>query len=138
MRTLVHAHQRRAVRRAVHIACSIVRESDCRLIARSAVDLSPLGMLVVAEARVLTGEPVMVSFWMPSIRRWFDLRGVVARVVHGRRPGDAGHCLGIELDPLGRESERLLRGALRNVPPPLPMREPRVDYAATVALAALS
>jgi hypothetical protein len=31
-----------------------------------------------------------------------------------------------------------LRRALIGVPPPLPMREPRIDYAASVHLAALS
>ncbi|MCL2450483.1 MAG: PilZ domain-containing protein [Polyangiaceae bacterium] len=140
MRTLVHAHQRRAVRRAVRIACHVVRERDCSLVARQAIDLSPQGMLVRAEARVLSGEPVFVAFRVTIGKtiHTFDVHATVARVVHGRRSGDAGYCLGLEFEGLDGEAERLLRAALCGVPPPLPMREPRIDYAASVHLAALS
>jgi hypothetical protein len=140
MRTLIHAHQRRALRRAVRIACQVVRERDCRLIGRRSVDVSPMGMLVRAEARVLTGEPVFVAFRVTLGKTVyaFDVQATVARVIHGRRPGDAGHCLGIEFEELDGDAARILRAALRAVPPPLPMREPRIDYAASVHLAALS
>jgi hypothetical protein len=141
MRTLVHARQRRAVRRAIRVSCQVVRERDCRLVARRIVDLSPLGMLVVASAPVLTGEPVFAAFRVsigPRTVLAMDVPATVVRVVHGRRPGDPGHCLGIEFEALDPAAERILRAALRGVPPPLPMREPRIDYAASVHLAALS
>jgi hypothetical protein len=141
MRTLVHAHQRRTIRRAVRVSCQVVRERDCRLVARRSVDVSPLGMLVVADAPVLTGEPVFVAFRIrigKTTTLALEIPATVARVVHGRRPGDTGHCLGLEFDGLDADAERILRGALRAVPPPLPMREPRIDYAASVHLAALS
>jgi hypothetical protein len=137
--TLVPAHQRRAVRRAAPVDCQVVRERDFKLIGTRGVDVSPLGMLVVAEDdRVLTGEPVIVAFRLVCSGWWFDSLATVARVVHGRRPGDMGHCLGIEFDPLEPDVQSFLRRALRAVPPPLPMREPRIDYAASVHLAALS
>jgi hypothetical protein len=138
MRTLVHAQQRRSIRRALDVECRVVRERDACLIARRSVDLSPLGMLVVADVPVLTGEPLWVFFRLPQTDAWMGADATVVRVVHGRRPGDAGRCLGVEFEALDDGSARYLRHALRRVPPPLPMREPRVDYAATIHLAALS
>ena len=136
--TLVHAQQRRIVRRAMRVECQVVRERDFRLLGSRAVDLSPLGMLVMAQERVLTGEPVIVSFRLPLSLYWFDAEATVARVVHGRRPGDLGRCFGLSFESLADDAASFLRRALRGVPPPLPMREPRIDYAATVAMAALA
>jgi len=138
MRTLVHAQQRRSIRRSLDVECRVVRERDSRLIARRSVDLSPLGMLVVADVPVLTGEPLWVVFRLPHSDAWMGTDATVARVVHGRRPGDPGRCLGVEFEAFDDGTARYLRHALRQVPPPLPMREPRVDYAATIHLAALS
>ena len=136
--TLVHARQRRALRRAIRVECQIVRERDFRLVGSRALDLSPMGMLVMAQERVLTGEPLLVTFRLPLSSHWFDAEATVARVVHGRRPGDRGRCFGVEFDTLMPDAQWYLRDMLRGVPPPLPMREPRVDYAASVHLAALS
>jgi hypothetical protein len=102
------------------------------------MDLSPTGMLVKAHERVLTGEPVQVSFRLPVSRMWVAASATIARVLHGRRPGDTGRCLGIEFDSLDPGVLRRLRSSLHNLPPPLPNREPRIDYAASVHLAALS
>jgi hypothetical protein len=97
-------------------------------------------MLVQAEAPVLTGEPVFVALRVAARAEvhHLELDACVARVVHGRRPGDLGPCLGLEFEALDAAFERLLRAALRGLPPPLPMRKPRIDYAASVHLAALS
>jgi hypothetical protein len=95
-------------------------------------------MLVMAQERILTGEPLVVSFKLPRSDWWFDTEATVARVVHGRRPGDRGRCFGLEFETLEPEAQAFLRQALRGVPPPLPMREPRIDYAASVHCAALS
>jgi hypothetical protein len=136
--TLVHAQQRRIVRRSMRVECQVVRERDFRLLGSRAVDLSPMGMLVMAQEKVLTGEPVVVSFRIPLSSRWFDAEATVARVVHGRRPGDLGRCFGLSFDSLEEDATAFLRRALRGVPPHLPRREPRVDYAATVHMAALA
>ena len=122
----------------MRVECQVVREHDFRLLGSRAVDLSPMGMQVMAQEKVLTGEPVIVSFRLPLSSYWFDAEATVARVVHGRRPGDLGRCFGLSFESLEEDAKVFLRRALRGVPPPLPMREPRVDYAATVALAALS
>jgi hypothetical protein len=134
---LVRRQQRRALRRAVKIDCQVVREKDFKLIGRSAVDLSPHGMLVVADERVLTGEDVIVSFRAPSASAWFDCSATVARVVHGRRPGDWGPCIGLNFDSLDDLTRIILHAHLRGVPPPLPMRAPRIDYAESVRRLAL-
>jgi hypothetical protein len=136
--TLVHASQRRALRRSAFVHCQVVRDRDFRLVGSHAVDVSPMGMLVASDEAVLTGEPVLVSFRLPRSLYWFDAQATVARVVHGRRPGDRGRCLGLEFDALDLDAQLFLRQALRGVPPPLPARAQRVDYAASVHLAALS
>jgi hypothetical protein len=129
--------QRRSIRRAVRLECEVVREHDFKRVGSQAVDLSPDGMLVMADLDVLTGEDVIVSFRAPSSDLWFDTVGTVARVVHGRRPGDNGPCLGIQFEVTDQLSRALLSQNLRKVPPPLPRRAVRLDYAAMVATAAL-
>jgi len=129
--------QRRSIRRAVRLECEVVRERDFKRIASQAVDLSPDGMLVLADAEVLTGEDVIVTFRTPKSPIWFDAIGTIARVVHGRRPGDFGPCLGIQFDVADDVLRTVLGTSIRKMPPPLPRRAIRLDYAAMVASAAL-
>ena len=136
--TLVHANERRAIRRAVSVECQVVRERDFRLLGRWGLDLSSDGMLVVSDQRILTGEEVIVSFRVPRTHAWLDCEAVVARVVHGRRPKDRARGLGLEFHSLAEDTRWALRGALRDIPPPLPARERRVDYAASIHMAALA
>jgi hypothetical protein len=135
--TLVFASQRRAMRRAIRFECQVVRERDFKLVGKHALDLSPDGMLVDSDDLVLTGEDVLVSFRLPTTRQWFDTDATIARVVHGRRPRDRGPCLGIEFGSLDEIARWVIRASLRGLPPPLPARERRIDYAASVHLAAL-
>ena len=138
MSILVPASQRRTVRRAVRVDCQVVRERDFKLLGDWALDLSPDGILVVTRDVVLTGEEVIVSFPIPRTRVIVDAVATVARVVHGRRPTDRHRrALGISFDGIEPEHRRLLRASLRHIPPPLPSRKPRVDYAASVHLASL-
>jgi hypothetical protein len=138
MPILVPASQRRTLRRALRVDCQVVRERDFRLLGDWALDISPDGMLVVTRDVVLTGEEVIVSFPIPRTRIIVDAVATVARVVHGRRPTDRHRrALGIAFDSMEPEYRRLLRASLRHVPPPLPSRKPRVDYAASIHLAAL-
>jgi len=116
---------RASFRRYVRIDCQVVREIDFRLIGDLALDLSTKGMLVRARERVLTGEEVVVSFKLPRSNEWFDAQGVVARVLHGRRPGDYGLSFGIEFVNLSRDDELLLFEHLRGKAAPDAQRPPR-------------
>jgi hypothetical protein len=86
---------------------------------------------------VLTGEDVIVSFRAPKTTSWFDCEATVARVVHGRRPGDKGPCVGLDFHGLDDLSRVILHANLRGMPPPLPLRSARIDYAETVRRLAL-
>lgn len=116
---------RRSFRRFVRIDCQVVREHDFRLVGDLALDLSTRGMLVRAHTRVLTGQELLIAFRPPRCNRWIDARGTVARVVHGRRPGDTGLAFGIEFDDLESNYEDLLFEKLRGMTAPDAMRPPR-------------
>jgi hypothetical protein len=118
---------RASFRRYVRLECQVVREIDFRLVGDLALDLSTKGMLarVRRGERVLTGEEVFVSFKPPRTNEWFDAQGVVARVIHGRRPGDHGLSIGIEFVNLCKEDELYLFEQLRWMSAPDPQRPPR-------------
>ncbi len=86
----------RVTRRDVRLPCQVVRERGFVEVGRHALDLSPDGMLVLADRPVLTGERVILTLKIPmGSRLFFDAEAVVARVVHGRRPTDRGRALGL-------------------------------------------
>ena len=114
-----------AFRRFVRIDCQVVREHDFRLVGDLALDLSTKGMLVRARSRVLTGEELLVAFRPPRSNRWIDAQATVARVVHGRRPGDVGLAFGIEFNGMADEHQGLLFEQLRGMLAPDAMRPPR-------------
>jgi c-di-GMP-binding flagellar brake protein YcgR len=136
--TLVHVQQRRVLRRSVRVDCQVVRERDFKLVGSRSIDLSPMGMLVMLQEPVLTGEPLLVAFRLPRSDHWFDSEAVVSRVLHGRRPGDLCRSFAVEFETLEPGAQEYLGRTLRGTPPPLPMREPRIDYAGSVLKAALS
>jgi len=129
---LVTAKDRRAVRRLARMGCEVVRERDFRRVAHRVLDLSTEGMQVAAELPVLTGESVIVSFRIPKSDVFIDAEAMVARVVHGRRPSDRGSSFGLKFKPFHRDLRGELTTALRKLPPTLPARELRIDYAATI------
>lgn len=129
---MVPMNQRRTARRSVVVECQVVRERDFKLVGESTIDLSADGMLVLTRDRVLTGEDLLISFRTPILGTWFDAEARVARVVHGRRPGDYGRALGIRFRRLDRIAKSLLEASLNSYEPAVPAREPRVDYAESV------
>lgn len=116
---------RRAFRRYVRLDCQVVREHDFALVGDLALDLSTEGMLVRATRRILTGEELVVTVRLPRSNRWFDAQATVARVLHGRRPGDAGLSFGVEFHGVGRADRDLLFEHLRGKSAPEPMRPHR-------------
>lgn len=129
---LVRRNQRGEIRRAVRLACKVVDERRFQLVADRIIDLSPQGMQVRSDSLLEIGEELIVSFRATDFGIWFDTEATVARVIHGRRPGDFGRCFGITFRGLPAVSRLILRGHLRHMPPPLPRRAPRIDYAATI------
>ena len=116
---------RKAFRRYVRLDCEVVRERDFRPLGAVALDLSTTGMLIQTRERVLTGEEVVFAFRPPRSNRWIDGVATVARVVHGRRPGDRGRALGLSFDAMSKADVSMLWECLRGLPPPEPSRQPR-------------
>ena len=129
---LVRQNERRAVRRAHSISCQVVREADFRLVGETAIDVSPHGMLIKLRSDVEVGDKLIVSFRATDMGIWFDSDATVRRVVHGRRPTDSGPAFGISLDTLSNVHRFIMKGYLRNIPPPIPKRTQRIDFIATI------
>ena len=107
----------RSTRKTAKIPCQVVRLSDFRLVADVVENLSDEGVLVGPADPVLTGEPVLVSFQLPGFRDYIDAEAVVARVVHGRRPGEIRRALGLEFVDVSASSRRLIEAFLRRLVP---------------------
>lgn len=116
-RVALSMQHRRAFRHEVRLACQVVRVRDFRLVADTALDLSTRGMCVAVRRPVLTGEELIVSFRLPRSERWVDVDATVARVSHGRRPGERGRSLGLQFHGLDERAQRTLFEALRFIPP---------------------
>jgi hypothetical protein len=130
---LVRTSERRAIRHAVDLPCSVVREKDSKLTALRAVDLSPHGMRVeIDDVDVELGDRFFVSFRSTAFGIWYYSDAYATRRLEGRRPKERSRALGLRFGSLSAVSRLCIRGALRRVPPHLPQREQRIDYAATV------
>lgn len=112
--------QRRSTRHAVRLECQVVRERDFQLVADRIVNLSATGLMVSPADPALTGEKLIVSFQIPHSGYWVDAEATVARVVHGRRPGEHTRGLALELENVEEISQMLLGRALRRCPPSPP------------------
>jgi hypothetical protein len=130
---LVLADARRDVRHGVDLPCWVVREVDSQLMSRHAVDLSPNGIRVsVSRIDIQVGDRFFVCFLARALGPWFYTDAVAARLLCGRRSGESCRSLALLFTSLSTASSDSVRGALRGVPPLLPQREARIDYAATV------
>lgn len=114
----------RTPRRLIRARCQVVRERDFRLVADRAVDLSPSGVLVMPADPVLTGERVILSMQLPHVPYWLDAEAVVARVLHGRRPGEHTRGLALELDGISGFTRFMIEQSLRYLPPAPPSFRP--------------
>jgi hypothetical protein len=116
--------RRRAVRRSVRIDCQVVRERDFTLVADRIVNLSESGLVVSPADPALTGERLIVSFRIPHSAYWVDAEATVARVIHGRRPGEYSRGLALELEEVEEIPQMLLRRVLGRCPPAPPGHRP--------------
>jgi hypothetical protein len=130
---LVRTRERRALRHAVELSCSVVREKDSKLTALRAIDLSPHGMRVeIKDPDIELGDRFFVCFRATAFGIWYYSDAYATRMLQGRRPKERARSLGLRFGSLSAVSRLCIRGALRRVPPHVPQREPRIDYAATV------
>ena len=127
------AAQRKGLRRAISTECQVVTEEGFHLLGEETLDVSDKGLLVASHASACIGETVFVSLRLPRGQSWIDAEGTVVRVVRGLRNGDAGRGFGIRFERIDDFDLILLRAALDGVPPTVPARRVRPDYAATVA-----
>jgi hypothetical protein len=129
---LHHAADRHALRRQLRMPCQVVCEQGFTLLASECVDLSLEGMGVRALFPASEGSPVLVSFRLPQSSLYIDVEAQIARMGWGRRREDAGAVLGLRFVSLPRVDRAILASRLRGLPPPVPRRRVRVDYAASV------
>lgn len=113
---------RSSFRRYVRVPCQVVREHDFKLVADLGLDLSTTGMRVRGLTPVLSGEEVVVSFKPPRSNEYLDLSATVARVLHGKRPGDRGLAFGIEFADMPEDALKLLFEHLKGLGPAEAMR----------------
>jgi hypothetical protein len=111
---------RRSSRHSVNIQCQVVRERDFQLIADRVVNLSTSGLVVSPADPALTGERLIVSFQIPHSGLWIDAEATVARVVHGRRPGEHTRGLALELENVEDIPQMVLARVLNRCPPAPP------------------
>ncbi len=131
---IVPARERRAVRRSVRSRCLAHAMKGLRHLGQRVLDVSPYGMLIACDSGVQLGEEVLVSFRTPGTERWFDAEGEIARVVGGWRDGDPGYCIGLRFTYMEEGTDEALRASLRGLPPPIPQRRIRTDYARAIRL----
>jgi len=108
----------------VRARCQVVRERDFRLVADRIVDLSPTGALVMPADPVLTGERLLISFELPYVPFWIDTEATVARVLHGRRPGEFTRGIALDFDGMSGVQRFMLEQSLRYLPPAPPSYRP--------------
>jgi hypothetical protein len=120
-------NRRGEIRRALRFGCRVRRMDNLRLVGDRAVDLSPKGMLLLSDERLVAETIVQVSFMSTELPLWFDTRATMVRVVEGRRPGDSGRALGLRFDSLPSVARLILRGHLTKVPVTTPQREVPLD-----------
>ncbi len=129
---MVPMNERKNIRHEGEFSCEVVRERDFKQVATCGLDVSAGGMRVRTNEKILTGERVILTFRTPGGGYFFDAEGVVARVLHGRRPSDDVRSLGIEFRRMNRTDRVMLEHGLRRLPPPAPKRRIRYDYAETI------
>ncbi|MBN2196601.1 MAG: PilZ domain-containing protein [Polyangiaceae bacterium] len=127
----------RPSRHTLSIPCQVVRERDFRLVADQISNLSATGMLVTPADPVLTGERLIVSFRAPRCDVWIDAEVTVARVVHGRRPGEYARALGLRFEGLDPWSRFVITTSLRALPP-IPPGSTRLRVAPTPTVTELA
>ncbi len=127
-----NARDRRSVRRDVRTECQAVADEGFRLLGIRTLDLSEEGMLLHSSAPVVLGEMVYVAVKAPNTHEWVDAEAEVVRLVKGRRTNEARCGIGLRFVQMDALDRAILAGSLFDLPPPVPARGIRKDYAEAV------
>lgn len=134
---ILPVRNRVVIRRFVGVRCEAVTDDGFRLIGRTIRDLSSTGAFLETDADLVFGELVYLAFQAPRTRRWLDACALVARRVSGRRETDRGkRGVGLRFVSMDATDRAILEASLRKMPPPIPERSVRLDYANAVLAAA--
>lgn len=105
--------KRQSERVVKQVRAEVVRSEAFQRVSTEVVDVSYGGIRVRTDAAVLTGEDVLMTFRLGE--RQVDAEGYVARVIHGRRPGENGErFLGVRFTHLDEPSKLALHQWMRS------------------------
>ncbi len=130
--------ERKTLRRDVRVPCQVVTDADFQLLGEETLDLSPHGMLLRSHEAAKPGDSVIVSLRLPHSKTWIDAEGEIARIVRGYRATDTDRAIGIGFTQIGAIESAMLGAALEQLPPPVPARQVRKDYAAAIKAVAFN
>ena len=122
------ADARRGTRKAVDIACEVIREDSDDPIFCRATDLSHSGIWLQTSEPLRPGEQLVVTFRPPEWPSPFSITvfGQVARVIEGRRQADHGLTgMGVEFGDLSEAEGEALDACIKGLPAPTPQRSPK-------------
>lgn len=139
---------RKSQRHRCYLECQVVTDNESfKLLGDEARDVSLGGMLLKLGKRLenagwldaLLGQRVLFSLRLPNSKIWVDGEGRVARIIKGRRSTKRrleAQSLGIEIVQMDGFDRLMLEQRIESLPPPMPAREAKLDYATYVAMAA--
>lgn len=136
--SLTPRQDRRSTRHAAKVDCYLVARHGFRSVRATTLDLSEEGLRIASDVDVRVGDFVALAFCLPNGRSFIDARGKVVRIERGLRAGDQGPAIAIRFTAMDPIDRGMLRGSLASIPPPIPRRNVRVDYAASLRDTALS
>jgi hypothetical protein len=126
------ARDRKTLRRAVLTRCEAVADDSFQPIGQRLHDLSPDGAFLETDVKLDVGAGVYLAFRTPRTGVWVDAFARVVRIVRGRRASDRARGVGLQFEVIDPVDRAILAGSLRTIPPPIPARPRRRDYASTV------
>jgi len=133
--SIAYRSERRTLRHAADLVCHVVRERGFVDIGGNTLDVSVDGIRLRSDADVALGDEVVLSVRLPRSRQWIDAQGRIVRIERGTRTGDKGRAIAIAFTAMDPVDRAMLAGATASVPPPVPRRSVRMDYAATIIAA---
>ena len=129
---LLTARDRSAVRRNVRVPCTISAGDGHDAVTTECLDISADGMRIAAAQELPLGSRLQVALTLPETETKVRVEASVQRVGRGRRRGERAMELGLRFLDCSVVDGAILDASLNGLPPPVPARRLRMDYAASV------